>query len=804
MSDDGRKGLAGRGTARGMIAAPGDRVAAFIRMLLRHRTLAAAGVLVSMGAALYVAKDLQIRFQYRDFYDYPANPNLATFKRDNELFGDPAGYVIAMIEADDVFRGDVLEYVQRLTRALEPLPVFSRVRSLASVNAIRGANDEVVTGRLMEDVPRTEEARLALKQSVLSSPLLVRRLVSADARMTTVLADMRVPAAFATIAEQQEAVAAVEQALARQAAPAGVRVSLTGSPSIEIASTRALLSDQALLLPVVCVVLALMLFLTFRSLQGVVLCLASVGVATLWTVGIFASFQRPVDIIASVIPTTMLVYGVVDPIFVLARFLSKIDAGRPRQEAIVETLSELAMPCFLTSLTTGVGFGAFVTCAAPTIRYYGLAVGIGVLLAFVTTVTVLPLLLSVAPLPKRSPGQGLLARRLDLVLLRLGGFIERHTPVVATAALLILVAGGWAAREQHIDNAYVGSLPSGKTQNDVRLLEQKLAGVGRMNVHLSGPEGSMARPEVLEALQTISRKMEHYPEYTFSASLADLVAEVHHAFEGSTSRERSLPGSKRLITQYVSLLDPRDRAEFVTDNFASAHLAVLLQDRGSERTRKIVGEFERAVEAANFSSMGIEATVTGHGVVAYRALDSVVIDLLYGFVTAFSIVIFFEWLTFRSLRLALLTIVPNLIPVVICFLTTRLLHIPLRIDSILVLCISIGGLFNTTIHIVARVLQQLNAGQRDPAEIVVAAMRAIGPPSLFTSVVLSTGFAVFVLSSFPGLRVLGLLTMVTLLTGFVSDMIFTPALVRAGLDWKKAMSEQDEKLPGASEPLPTT
>lgn len=779
-------------------------MAAFIRTLLRHRTLAAVAVLLSMGTAVYLVKDLQIRFQYRDFYDYPGNPQLATFKRNNELFGDPAGYVIAMIQADDVFRADVLEYVQRLTRALEPLPVFSRVRSLASVNGIRGADDEVVTGRLMDEVPRTEEARLALKQSVLRSPLLVRRLVSTDARMTTVLADMRVPAAFATIAEQEQAVTAFEQALARLPAPAGVRVSLTGSPSIEIASTRALLNDQALLLPVVCVVLALMLFLTFRSIQGVVLCLASVAVATLWTAGVFALFQRPVDIIASVIPTTMLVYGVVDPIFVLARFMGKIDAGRPRQEAIVETLSELAMPCFLTSLTTGVGFGAFVTCAAPTIRYYGLAVGIGVLLAFGTTVTVLPLLLSVVPLPKRSTVQSTLAQRLDRVLLRLGGFIERHTPAVAASAVLILAAGGWLAREQHIDNAYVGSLPSGKTQDDVRLLEQNLAGVGRMIVHLSGPAGSMTRPEVLAALQTISRKMERFPEYTFSASLADLVAEVHHAFEGSTSRERTLPVSKQLIAQYVALLDPRDRAEFVTDDFASAHLVVLLQDRGSESTWKVVSEFERAVEAANFSSMGIEATVTGHGVVAYRALDSVVIDLLYGFVTAFMIVIFFEWLTFRSLRLALLTIVPNLIPVVVCFLTTRLLHIPLRIDSILVLCISIGGLFNTTIHIVARVLQQLNAGKRDPAEIVVTAMRAVGPPSLFTSIVLSTGFAVFVLSSFPGLRVLGVLTLITLLAGFVSDMIFTPALIRVGLDWKKAMSEQDEKLPGTSEPLPTT
>jgi len=103
---------------------------------------------------MFSARTIRLRFQFRDFFDYPANPHLALFKEDNEEFGDPAGYVVAMVDADDVFRRDVLEYVQKVTLALEPDPIFKRVRSLTSVQAIRGHGDDIASGPLMAKARR--------------------------------------------------------------------------------------------------------------------------------------------------------------------------------------------------------------------------------------------------------------------------------------------------------------------------------------------------------------------------------------------------------------------------------------------------------------------------------------------------------------------------------------------------------------------------------------------------------------------------------------------------------------------------
>jgi predicted RND superfamily exporter protein len=120
----------------------------------------------------------------------------------------------------------------------------------------------------------------------------------------------------------------------------------------------------------------------------------------------------------------------------------------------------------------------------------------------------------------------------------------------------------------------------------------------------------------------------------------------------------------------------------------------------------------------------------------------------------------------------------------------RLLGIELRVDTTLVLCVSIGGLFNTTIHYSARVLQQIAQGERDPDQILLHAMRTVGPSALFTAVALSVGFAVFTLSSFYGLQAMGLLSMVTLMTGFFSDMIVTTVIMRVAFGWKSALRER--------------
>ena len=181
-------------------------------------------------------------------------------------------------------------------------------------------------------------------------------------------------------------------------------------------------------------------------------------------------------------------------------------------------------------------------------------------------------------------------------------------------------------------------------------------------------------------------------------------------------------------------------------------------------------------------------SLTGNGIMTYRELDKIVVQIVYGFGVAFAIVLALEFLIFRSIRIALISIVPNLLPVCTCFVAMHLLKMDLRLDNAIVLCVAIGGLFNTTIHIVARIRQEIAAGATDTDAIVERALKAVGPASFYTAAVLSCGFAVLLLSNFPGFKQLGLFALVTMLTAFFSDVVFTTTFMALFYDWDGAFA----------------
>jgi predicted RND superfamily exporter protein len=758
-----------------------------IQLLLKHRLAAGLLILLSLVASVYAARTIEVRFQYKDFYDYPGNPRLPLMARYSHEFGDPGGAVVLLVQSPDVFTPEVLGYIDSVTRQLEARDEFVHIRSLTNARAIRAAGDDVQTGPILRQLPASADELRRMREVALGSSTIARHLVAMDGTATAVLAEMRTPASFATIAQQAAAVGLVQRTMDRTPLPRNVQVQVTGAPLVEVETTKALVDDQAVLTPAVLAILVLALAITFRSIHGIVLPLAAVVVSLVWTAGVFSMFGRPIDLLGSTIPTVLLVYGVVDPTFVYTRFMDKLALSRTREQAVTEAMSELLLPCFLTSLTTALGFAAFVTATLPMIKYFGLIVAVGVLFAFITTITVLPLLLvSVAPTVRHSENKPWLALATEELMARIWHVARSKRGLTLCIAGIVLIAGAGAAARMAIRNEYVGILPRGEVQNGVRLLEQKLNGVVRLVVYLEGAPDSMKKPEVLQAIEAVDRLAEQQPLVTSSLSLADLVADTNRAFSGGDLRERRVPASEPLISQYLSLADPADLSDLSTTDYSRSPIRILLTDRGSDAMWQLLDVLQRDLDA-RFPKLGIQATITGYGFVCYYDSDSAVREVVWGFVIAFCVIILVQLVMFRSLRVALLGIIPNLVPVSACFLVMRALGLHLRMDNSLVMCVSVGALFNTTIHIVARILQQVRAGESNPDWIIGRSLAAVGPPSLYTAVILSLGFSAMGLSRFPGLQALGLLCTVTMLTGFISDAMLTTSLFWTFFDWKRAL-----------------
>jgi len=307
----------------------------------------------------------------------------------------------------------------------------------------------------------------------------------------------------------------------------------------------------------------------------------------------------------------------------------------------------------------------------------------------------------------------------------------------------------------------------------------------RSAVFLEGPKDVMKQPKVLQAIGRISDVAASYSIVTAVVSVADMVREMNRAFMSGDPKELRIPDSANLTAQYLELLDPADRQRLLTEDDARSHVMIFSMDHGTAEWRPM-RDAVMATAQKELAPFHIHVEMTEQSPAGFDALDALAYDVLRGFITAFVLVLVLIAIVFRSIRIALISAVPNLVPVVACFFLLRVFGISLRVGTVLFLSVSVGGLFNTTIQLVARLRQQLAAHpDLSPDAAIEDAMRDVGPPALFTAVILSLGFAIFGLSRFPDLRVFGLLASNTLLVAFVSDMMLSTTLLRVFYRWRK-------------------
>jgi predicted RND superfamily exporter protein len=757
-----------------------------VRWILRRRWFVAIAIVIACGLAAYSARTIEIRFAFRDFFEFEGNPDVATIDRYHEYFQDPSGFVAVVVESDDAFARPTLEYVDVLTRALEPSPIFSHVRSLTNARASRWVGDSVDVGLVLPELPSTPEDAERARRVVRDSVLLHRMLVSDDGKGTVIAAQLAVAPTSSELEDLRRAIAIVHDVVDRHPPPPGMRLRITGAPVLEVAASDALLADQITFTPIAVAMIVVLLFLAFRCVHGVVLPVIAIGVATLWTAGLYPLFGRPVDMVASTIPATLLVYGAVDPIFVLRRYLDKIREGAARDDAIVAAYRELTLPCALTSITTAVGFAAFATLDLPIIVGFGRIMAIGVLLAFVTTLIVLPVLLGLLPAPVHAARSNRLEQRVDGMVRASWGWLRRNRVVVLVLTLAILIGGAVIGPRQIVSLYYTRILPPGQTESDIRYLEQHMAGVIRSAVFLEGPEDVMKRPDVLQAIERVQATAKQFAVTRVTISLADVVKEVNRAFMEGDPTEHRIPDSANLSAQYLQMLDPEDRSRLVTEDHARSHIIIFTLDTHGTAGWRPMNDAVMAAARRELSPFGITAQMTEENPAGFHVLDPLVVEMVWGFAVAFGLVVLLVGIILRSWRAMVISIVPNLVPAIACFVFTSLAGVSLRVGTVLFLSVSIGGLFNTAIQFMARVQQRI-AREPDatPDEIVERSMVDVGAPALFTAVILSLGFAIFTLSRFPDLRVFGVMSMLTLLIALVADMAVTTTLTRSFWRWPR-------------------
>ncbi|MDJ0849485.1 MAG: MMPL family transporter [Myxococcota bacterium] len=699
----------------------------------------------------------------RDVYDHAVR-----------TFGGDDTYVVAM-QTEDVFTPDHLAALRRVAEEVLGLPGVRRAESLADIHAYRydAAEDRLEITRLVRDIPTQPQELADLRRRALTDPIYPKLVVSKDGRTAAINIYLR------RMSDRQFVEQRLDErirAIAAQEAAPERRFWFTGRPHIKSRTHRVMVADLVRLIPLSVVVAAVVVFALTASPRGVLLPLGACLTAVLWTFGLLAALDVPLNLITLVLGPTLIALGGLYGVHVIGRYdVEFVSAAGPR-EAALGTLDYCWLPVVLAGFTTCVGFGALMLADVQATRELGLFALFGVACLTLVSISGVPAALALLPLPAsaaRPPARAAIEH-----LLEAAAKLAARRPGRVLAAWALLAGGAALALPRIvIDTDYLTYFDrSSPVRVHFTAVDRLLIGPVPLYVTFSGEkEAAFRDPEALRALERIQRRIDALPGVSGSLSMVDILRKLNRYMERDDPAEERIPDSAGAVSDLVFLVPKDQMRRFASSNHGAANILVRTGRQGSRAIRELEARI-REVLAGEDALSGLEAQVTGNAVVLNRSADHVAGDQLMsvGF-AAITILVLISGV-FRSLRVGLLAMVPNGVPVLVFFGLLGAGVAPLSLPTGLIGCVALGVAIDDTMHLLVSYRRSRQDG--DPPERAVAVtLHRVGRPVLVTSIMLVAGFLTVTLSGFATIRQFGALTALTMAICLATDLLLLPALL---------------------------
>lgn len=773
------------------------------------RPFLVVGILLAVtAAAAYSSRNLRFDF----------NPD-AVFSSDNEAikyakdfrkdFGDDENVIIIGLEAtgsSNVVSPAALTWQAQSVHAFEHLPHVLRVESLISMETPHisfSLPPKMAYEPIINEIPVTPDTAEVLRERLSQTEMPFGSLVSKDLSMSAELV------VFDNSQQDFDAMKAmvknVDETLTKFPVPSGFRTVVSGLPVLRVGIVRDLAKDQTRLMPLAAVLYLITLALAFRSLSGTMLPLFAVGQGLIWTFGVMAALSQPLNIVSNILPCMLLINGVSNSIHVLTRYSEEaVHPDLSRKEAGRRTIRQMLVACLGAFATAAVGFYVLRTASSPVLQNFGMQAAMGLSFLYLTVILTLGALLPFFKAPAFQDSRVWLAfsRGLATIVSRL---IQWRWTTVGTF-LLIAGLALWRARTVEINSSsletYDESNPAIQT---LRLLEDRLSGLLPLEISLEADKpGLFDRPDIYHKMVELQKFAMRQKPVLFARSYIDYFNEINRPFANGDAPSPETPVTQEVEERDIErgrlflsrVADEMRYWEFMTRDEHRARMLLKIRDVGTRDTLALVDTLKAKMAELFPPGSGIKCEVTGDAYVDAAGLTEMIHELLISILTAALVIFGLIALLFRSVRVGLITIPPNVIPLVVTFGYMGLRKFDLNAGNVIVFTISLGIAVDNTIHYILRFREEF---AKDPnmARATWKTMLGKGQPMCLSTLLTVIGLAVLLLSDFVPTRRFAELTIVTLTGALIGALFLLPACV--ALLWKRPKLERLD----ATVPSPT-
>ncbi|MBI3893545.1 MAG: MMPL family transporter [Candidatus Wallbacteria bacterium] len=699
--------------------------------------------------------------------------------RVEERFGLHADVlVLGIVDDSGIFNPASLARIAEVTRRiLDVEGVVARdVASLSTTaNAVATPEGLSVQPPLAR-LPANRAEADALRAAVLSNPLFVGRLVSADGTTAAIHVPLRKGANGKQAADRIRAI--VEELKMPE------KTYLAGDPVARDTFGAEMFRQMGLFSPVAGLVMFVALLAIFRSVAIVTISMSVACISIVWAMGLHIALGYTVHIMSSMMPVFLMAIAT-DAVHIFNELGFRLLAGAGKRAAILATMEAVGRPVIFSDLTTAAGFAALATGDVPPVRVFGIFVAVGTLAILLLSFTFVPALLALADerrLVAASAGGEPRSRLGGRLLSSLGRLAVRKSSAVflAGAALLALSVVGMG-RIRLNNNMVAWFKPQDAVRVADRVLNERLGGTSTGYLVIRGPNGCFQRPEVLRFLEGLAGGLRKLPNVGKVTSLADAVAQVNAAVNSGREQERRIPGSSETIAQLLFLLGsggrPADLDELVDYPMSAANVTVQMKSWDADAFEHVVAQAKEF--AAHHPPGGL--TVEPAGIAYFNLVWNH--EVLRGMLTSFASGLLLVWLLlaweYRSASIGTVAFLPLLFTTAVLYGAVGFLGKDFDMPISVLSTLSLGMAIDFAIHFVSRLSQRLaEPGPHDLDELLVWTVERPGLGIVRNAVVFALGFAVMGLSSLMPYITVGVFMAAIMLLSSVATLLYLPALFK--------------------------
>ena len=721
---------------------------------------------------------LQFSNDYREFFS-DDNPELLAFEELQDTFNkaDNVMFVLAP-KNGDVFTNETLSLVEELTEKSWQIPYSNRVDSISNYQHTIAEEDDLIVEDLVSDANSFSQKELNQTRDVaVNEPLLVHRLVSPKGHVTAINVTVQLPGK--SLNEVSEVVAATralrDQILAEHA---DVKIYLSGLSMMDNSFGESAQNDMQSLVPMMFAVVVVVLGFLLRSFTATISTVLVIFSAILFGMGSMGWLGWKITPPSASAPTIILTMAVADAVHLLVTFLHNMRAGQDKKSAMTDSLRVNLQPIFITSITTAIGFMSMNFSDVPPFHDLGNVVAIGVMFAFVLSVTMLPALMMVLPVRVR---QNKVDHTADHPMTKLSDFVIMHARSLFWGMGLIAIALISLLPLNKIDDQFVEYFDETvEFRRDTDFTVENLSGIYDIHYSLKqGESGGINEPEFLRQVEQFANWLRVQEKVMHVRTVTDIYKRLNKNMHGDDPAYYRLPESRELAAQYLLLyemslpygLDLNDQIDI---DKSSTRLTVTFENL---HTEEVLAYEQKIAEWLKQNTPDIEFVGASATIMFAHIGKRNVQSMLVGTTIALVFISFILMLALRSFRVGFISLAPNLLPAGMAFGIWGLMVGQVGMSLSVVTGMTLGIVVDDTVHFLSKYLRARREKGLNTEEAIRYAFNTVGVALWVTTLVLVAGFIVLAQSHFALNANMGTMTAVTIAIALIMDFLFLPPLL---------------------------